>query len=596
MSTRYVLHDSIGSGGMATVHVGHLHAPLGFTRVVAIKRLHPALSRQAEFAAMLVDEARITARVRHLNVIPTLDVFLEKGECFLVMEYVEGESLAKLLRSASQVEAPVPLGVVSSVLCGVLQGLHAAHVARAGSGEPLGIIHRDVSPQNIIVGSDGIARVFDFGVAKAFGRLQQTRAGEFKGKLPYLAPEQFRDGKLDRRVDVYAASVTLWETLTTRRLFDGSSEEEVFGKILQSRIPTPSELRPDIPPALDELVLRGLSRSPDERFASAADMALALERAVPPAAPREVAAWLQLLAGDALAKRAALVIEIDGGTRAAGVDAQSAPGVALAPTEPSAALIVTPPAAVQPLNAISTPSPHSLTSPAVTQRITVPLPTTPRTARLLEAPGAPAIGNAATYEAEAPTLLALGSSTPPPLSLSVVEPSKPRRVAARALLGIAVALCSLAATAFGWMALGAREPAHGAAAHGSLPSAAKAAPITLAPSPASPSTFIPSTPQPRSTSTNLVASSAASGVEAATPPAVAVPKLPAAAKPSAAAKPAAIAPKPAAVAPKPVAVAVAPKPAAVAPKPAAAAPKPRTVIAPATKSDYLSTAPFAQRR
>ena len=109
MSTRYVLHDSIGSGGMATVHIGHLHAPLGFTRVVAIKRLHPALSHQPEFAAMLVDEARITARVRHLNVIPTLDVFLENGECFLVMEYVEGESLAKLLRSASQANAAVPL-------------------------------------------------------------------------------------------------------------------------------------------------------------------------------------------------------------------------------------------------------------------------------------------------------------------------------------------------------------------------------------------------------------------------------------------------------------------------------------------------------
>jgi serine/threonine-protein kinase len=323
MSTRYVLHDPIGSGGMATVHIGQLHAPLGFTRTVAIKRLHPALSHQPEFAAMLVDEARITARVRHLNVIPTLDVFLENGECMLVMEYVEGESLGKLLRSASQAQTPAPVGVVSAVLAGVLHGLHAAHVAKSGSGEPLNIIHRDVSPQNILVGSDGIARVFDFGVAKALGRLQQTRAGEFKGKLPYLAPEQFGEGAPDRRVDVYAASVTLWEALTTRRLFDGGSEEEVFGKILQSRVPAPSELRPGLPPALDELVLRGLSRAPAARFGSAEEMALALERAAPPATAREVSAWLYSLASEALAKRALLVTEMDG--QGASVPAPVAP-------------------------------------------------------------------------------------------------------------------------------------------------------------------------------------------------------------------------------------------------------------------------------
>jgi serine/threonine-protein kinase len=535
MSTRYVLHDSIGSGGMATVHVGHLLAPLGFTRVVAIKRLHPALSRQPEFAAMLVDEARITARVRHLNVIPTLDVFLENGECFLVMEYVEGESLAKLLRSASQLEAPVPLGVVSAILCGVLQGLHAAHVAKSGGGEPLNIIHRDVSPQNIIVGSDGIARVFDFGVAKALGRLQQTRAGEFKGKLPYLAPEQFGDGKLDRRVDVYAASVTLWEALTTRRLFDGGSEEEVFGKILQSRIPAPSDLRPDVPAALDELVLRGLSRTPGDRFASAADMALALEQAVPPASPREVAAWLESLAGEALAKRAALVTEIDGGAR---------PAIAAAD-----------PAMPTPMSASG---PQELANPAVTLRMTVPLRIKSRPAsQLAEAPAAVA---PEPYGAEAPTVVGLASSTPPPHSLPVAEPGKPRRLATRASIGAAVLLCSLAAPAFGWMALTDRNESAPAAA---APANAKpvaprispaARPIELAPTPPSPSASVQSAKQ--------------------------LPLASAKPKDTVAATPSALAPKPATATP-----------------PATAA-KPRTVVKakPATKTDYLSSAPFSQRR
>jgi serine/threonine-protein kinase len=470
MSTRYVLHDSIGSGGMATVHIGQLHAPLGFTRVVAIKRLHPALSHQAEFAAMLVDEARITARVRHLNVIPTLDVYVEGSECFLVMEYVEGESLAKLLRSASQAQAPVPLGVVSTILGGVLHGLHAAHVAKSGSGEPLKIIHRDVSPQNILVGSDGIARVFDFGVAKALGRLQQTRAGEFKGKLPYLAPEQFGEGAPDRRVDVYAASVTLWEALTARRLFDGGSEEEVFAKILQSRIPAPSELRPGLPPALDELVLRGLSRSPAARFGSAEEMALALEHTVPPASPREVSAWLHSLAGEALAKRAALVTEMDGGGAAA----------------PTAVTVTAPPAPAPPAAVVA---PAQTTTAMVTQRMTMPLRTRPRAAAVahpteLSAPATPATELA--YLAEAPTVVGQRSSTAPPLSVPVApEPAARRRLVVRAALGAALLLCSLAAPAFGWMAFTNDDEAPHAAAPAALPTIV-AAPRETSPAPAKP--------------------------------------------------------------------------------------------------------------
>jgi eukaryotic-like serine/threonine-protein kinase len=454
MATRYVLHDSIGSGGMATVHIGQLHAPLGFTRVVAIKRLHPALSHQPQFAAMLVDEARITARVRHLNVIPTLDVFLENSECFLVMEYVEGESLAKLLRSASQARVPVPLGVVSAVLSGVLHGLHAAHIAKSGSGEPLNIIHRDVSPQNILVGTDGIARVFDFGVAKALGRLQQTRAGEFKGKLPYLAPEQFSDGAPDRRVDVYAASVTLWETLTTRRLFDGGSEEEVFSKILQSVISPPSELRPDVPPALDALVLRGLSRAASARFATTEEMAWALEQAVPPAAPRQVSQWLRELAGEALAKRAALVTEMDGVAAPLPSAPRSLPA-ATGVVPATAPVLAAPTDLVPTLASAAPPSPASVSasdvvlpearSPSVTARMTLRMQT-PAAARV----------DAPTLVEQRPTALASVSSAPP-LGLPTAEPSGRRRLAVRGAIGAVILLCSVAAPAFGWMALKSRD-------------------------------------------------------------------------------------------------------------------------------------------
>lgn len=561
MATRYVLHDSIGSGGMATVHVGQLHAPLGFTRVVAIKRLHPALSHQAEFAAMLVDEARITARVRHLNVIPTLDVFVENGECFLVMEYVEGESLGKLLRSASQAQVPVPLGVVSAILGGVLHGLHAAHIAKSGNGEPLKIIHRDVSPQNILVGTDGIARVFDFGVAKALGRLQQTRAGEFKGKLPYLAPEQFGEGAPDRRVDVYAASVTLWEALTARRLFDGGSEEEVFGKILQSRIPAPSELRSGLPPALDELVLRGLSRSPAARFESAEEMALALERAVPPAPPRDVSQWLTSLAGEALAKRAALVTQMDGAAPA--VASLAATVAAALPPAPAPAPQPTPPPESVPARAV--PAAPATAAGMVTQRMTVPLRTRPRDPWLEHHPSGqaaqPTPSSELAYLAEAPTVVAQRSTTAPPLSVPVApEPGARRRLLVRSALGAVLLLCTLAAPAFGWMAFTDRDELPHAAAAAAAPTII-AAPKASSPQPVKPASL----PKPI--------------VIANTPPAPArsAPPLAPSAQPPA---PLAVSAKSATVVPRVTSSATATA------KPKAATPKP----------DYLSSPPFSQRR
>ncbi|MCW5833916.1 MAG: serine/threonine protein kinase, partial [Labilithrix sp.] len=190
MSARYTILGTIASGGMARVYLGRMTGSAGFSRPVAIKRLHPELAVQRDFVAMLVDEARLAAHIRHTNVVDTLDLVVSDGAFSLVLEYVEGESLSALIREARARGETVPSPIALAVLYGVLRGLEAAHEARNEEGQPLGIVHRDVSPQNILVGIDGIPRIIDFGVAKALGRILVTRPGEVRGKFSYMAPEQ----------------------------------------------------------------------------------------------------------------------------------------------------------------------------------------------------------------------------------------------------------------------------------------------------------------------------------------------------------------------------------------------------------------------
>jgi serine/threonine protein kinase len=307
---RYALYDRIASGGMATVHLGRLLGPVGFARTVAIKRLHPQFAQDPEFVSMFLDEARLAARIRHPNVVPTLDVVATVGELFLVMEYVQGESLARLIRLSTARKEHVSPNVVTTILAGVLHGLHAAHEARDERGEPLDIVHRDVSPQNVLVGSDGMARVLDFGVAKAAGRIHTTREGQLKGKIGYMAPEQI-GGQVARTTDVYAASVVLWEALTGRRLFSGDNEATVLKLVLDGGAVAPSKFAPDIPPALDALTLRGLSRDPGKRFRTASEMALALEECMTPVPASRIGQWVQAAAGQALNERSERIALIE---------------------------------------------------------------------------------------------------------------------------------------------------------------------------------------------------------------------------------------------------------------------------------------------
>jgi len=298
---RYVLYDQIASGGMATVHFGRVHGAVGFSRVVAIKRLRENYTSDASFVQMFLDEARLAARLKHPNVITTLDVVADESEVFLVMEYVLGESLdAMMLRpDSSGSYRPVPVSVASAILCNVLEGLHSAHEALSDTGERLEIVHRDVSPHNILVGADGIARVFDFGIAKAAINTQETRDGVIKGKVTYMAPEQVR-GNADRRTDVYAAGVILWELLVGRRRHAGERNDSLFLKLAKNELeppPAASGLRADVPPALDAIIARATASNPADRYESALEMAVALEAAVHPALSREVAEWVKSTAG-----------------------------------------------------------------------------------------------------------------------------------------------------------------------------------------------------------------------------------------------------------------------------------------------------------
>ncbi|MFO0619200.1 MAG: protein kinase [Polyangiaceae bacterium] len=301
---RYELWDEFASGGMASIHFGRLHGASGFSKVVAIKRLHPQFARDPDFVAMFVEEARVAGRVQHPNVVGVRDVVREGEELFLVMDYVHAEPLSALLRESVARGQKVPPAVAAGVLAQALRGLHAAHEATSDRGEPLGIVHRDVSPQNILVGDDGVARVADFGVAKALGRALQTAEGSFKGKVAYFAPEQLKN-EVDRRTDVFAAGIVLWEALLGARLFAADTHWAIVEHVLRTPIARPDATDPDIPPALSDLVMQSLERDPERRFPTARAMATAIEKAGLAAPNTVIAEWVVGLRGEVLDARLA---------------------------------------------------------------------------------------------------------------------------------------------------------------------------------------------------------------------------------------------------------------------------------------------------
>ena len=313
MIGRYVMYDEIASGGMATVHIGRLMGAAGFSRTVAIKRLHPQYSHDAEFVSMFLDEARLASRIQHPNVTVPLDVVVleESEEIFLIMEYIHGDNFARLLRGARAMKTAVLPAINASIMSCALHGLHAAHEATNEIGTPLNIVHRDVSPQNIMVGVDGVSRVLDFGIAKAVSRFQSTGAGKMKGKFAYMAPEQMGSGAVDRRADIFAAGIVLWEALTMKPLFHADDPGRVVSKVLTAPIARPIFINSMVSPALDRVVMKALDRNVNNRFQTARDFAAAIEETITVSTPRKVGEWVAQVGGNDLVERADMVSRVE---------------------------------------------------------------------------------------------------------------------------------------------------------------------------------------------------------------------------------------------------------------------------------------------
>jgi serine/threonine-protein kinase len=337
---RYRLRYRIAQGGMASVYLAQLEGTHGFERWVAVKVVHPHLTEQRRFAHMLLDEARVSAKIHHPNVCAMLDFGEQNSVLYLVMEYLHGESFSSLMRRAFKVRGRVEPWLAARVVLDAALGLQAAHELSEG-GKPLGVVHRDVSPQNIQVLYQGQSKVVDFGIARARGRLTSTDAGEIKGKLSYMAPEQVRNLDVDQRADVWALGVVLWEATTGRRLFRTDSHGSTVLNVVEMEVPRPTALFPDYPPALEEVILGALERDVGERIQSAGDLAAQLEEFLystgRPAGARQVSMWMREHFAEKLVKRDRMLQSDDADT--AGpvpeVDLQSESSVASRVRKPS---------------------------------------------------------------------------------------------------------------------------------------------------------------------------------------------------------------------------------------------------------------------
>jgi eukaryotic-like serine/threonine-protein kinase len=305
---RYELMGEIASGGMATVYLARLTGMGGFQRFVAMKRLHPHLASENEFVEMFLDEARIAARIHHPNVVPILEVGASQVGYYLVMEYIEGDTLARMLARAASTGKRLPVSIALRIAIDMLSGLHAAHELHDDLNEPVHLVHRDVSPQNVLVGQDGIARITDFGVARAASRLTATRVGQLKGKIAYMAPEQAAGAEeLDRRADVFSAGIVAWEALAQKRLFKAENEAATLSRVIAEPVPLLHEVAPLVSKEVSAVVMRALDRNRDQRFATCAAFADALEAAAEGAdrvaSPRDLAAYVNEVMGAEIAQQ-----------------------------------------------------------------------------------------------------------------------------------------------------------------------------------------------------------------------------------------------------------------------------------------------------
>ncbi|MBQ4334292.1 MAG: serine/threonine protein kinase, partial [Myxococcaceae bacterium] len=267
----YLLVDRISVGGMAEIFLAKRVGAEGDERRVAIKRILPAMAEDPDFTRMFLDEARICVQLNHPNIVRFSDLGMHDGTCFIAMEYVAGKDLRSLMEHQASVGQPMPVAQAIFIASRLLSGLDYAHRSTGVDGRPLGIIHRDVSPQNVLISYAGDIKLIDFGIAKAATNSQRTQAGFLKGKIGYMSPEQIV-GSVDRRADLFAVGIILFELLTGQRLFTGPTDFAVLAKIRSAEVPSLCELNPAIPPELEAIVLRALKADPDERYQWCSDL------------------------------------------------------------------------------------------------------------------------------------------------------------------------------------------------------------------------------------------------------------------------------------------------------------------------------------
>jgi serine/threonine-protein kinase len=312
---RYRVLQRLSAGGMAEVYLGQQKSVEGFEKPVVIKAILPELERDPEFRAMLVNEARLAALLHHINLVQVLDLVFDGERHWVVMEQIEGYTLHALLTIAARQGTTVPPGVVCRIFCSVLSGLSYAHCLEA-DGRPLGLVHRDISPTNIIIGNSGDARVIDFGIAKATLKMsaQLTQAGQLKGKPSYMSPEQVRSrDSIDARTDVFSVGTVMWEALTTTRLWKRDTPAKSMAAICFDQAPPPSSRVRSLPRELDRILSLALAKDPAQRYLSAQAMREDLEELI--VAQKWRASTLDVQrAVDGLLKRGPVGIEDDDDT------------------------------------------------------------------------------------------------------------------------------------------------------------------------------------------------------------------------------------------------------------------------------------------
>ncbi|MBM4370737.1 MAG: serine/threonine protein kinase [Deltaproteobacteria bacterium] len=269
---RYQVIERIDAGGMAEIFKGRALSLDGIEKPVAIKRILPSLSQNKKFLKMFIDEARLSMRLNHANIVQVFDVGRADDTYFLVMEFVDGSNVRRLFQKAAEVGYQLPVAVAAHVTIEIAKGLSTAHEAADATGSPLGIVHRDVSPPNILISWSGEVKITDFGLAKAVSQLERTEPGVVKGKYSYLSPEAAEGRSVDARSDIFSAGIILHELLTGRRLFMGKTDLETVDLVKACQVPSPSSLRDEVPPELDAIVLKALAKDRRRRYQSAREI------------------------------------------------------------------------------------------------------------------------------------------------------------------------------------------------------------------------------------------------------------------------------------------------------------------------------------